>query len=587
MSLVGKEVFQIIRQFSFKSIFFKYWKKFTCIIIIPFMILNAVIYFAYRKLINARISSTAAKSTSVAADTLSRQLVNADKSFLLLSTNPLVTSYLMTPQESSGYDITQIRSAMLQCTARSPELQSIYIYNPMNQYVLSTHNGNYLRDFTDKAWYEHYAASGTTTFAIRNTLPVAAGQTAKEYLTLCYGIYIQNIFYGLVVINFNFDSLDKLLPKNDSFFLLDEDGTLLYATDRTVTTETFHEHFTYTSPENTTDGTVTMHHSNGMICAACALDIRPYTLVSAASLTAYSEQASFLRLLLIGALLLTALLPTALALYISLSFYHSIMEIIDGFSSVELNSHSKEYSNEINFITRQIMKLSSQNQHIENELANKMALLKKAQLSAMQMQFNQHFLFNTLNMISMSARTEARGKNPISTSIALLSDLLRISLDTKQYLVSIAAEVMYSKKYLEIEQIKLKNAFEVVWDIDEALYEYKTVKLMFQPILENALRYGLQPKPAGEPKTLIIRGRMSADTIEFHVIDNGVGFTSEALTSFRKAMHEGTQAESKHIGLSNVNTRIKLIFGNTYGLNISSDASGTDVSISIPAAKNA
>ncbi len=91
----------------------------------------------------------------------------------------------------------------------------------------------------------------------------------------------------------------------------------------------------------------------------------------------------------------------------------------------------------------------------------------------------------------------------------------------------------------------------------------------------------------GEPKTLIIRGRMSADTIEFHVIDNGVGFTSEALTSFRKAMHEGTQAESKHIGLSNVNTRIKLIFGNTYGLNISSDASGTDVSISIPAAKNA
>lgn len=275
------------------------------------------------------------------------------------------------------------------------------------------------------------------------------------------------------------------------------------------------------------------------------------------------------------------MLPIIFAFYVSIRFYKTITDIICTFGAFE-NSLSENADDEINFITENLRSLLNKNESIENELVKNLAVLKRAQSTALQLQFNHHFLFNTLNLISMSARTELPKNNTTSQAITLLSDLLRTSLDTEHFFVPISSEITYAKKYIDIELLKLKNMFQVYWEVDEDLYDYKIIKLVFQPIIENAFRHGLRTLGKDREKKLIIKGFSSGDNIEFHFIDNGKGIPPENLAQLNETLSSNIIPKSNHIGLANVNTRIKLMFGEMYGVRVSSVPGKTDVSIVIP-----
>ncbi|MBO8168222.1 MAG: sensor histidine kinase [Thermoanaerobacteraceae bacterium] len=199
-------------------------------------------------------------------------------------------------------------------------------------------------------------------------------------------------------------------------------------------------------------------------------------------------------------------------------------------------------------------------------------LLNKAELRALQAQVNPHFLFNALNTIRSLVRTDPEKARDL---LAHLADYFRTNLQHKADLVDLHEEIQHVKSYLAIEEARFGDRLKVHWDIDEYT-EVKLPPFILQPIVENAIKHGLYPK-AGLGN-IYIRLKETRDKIILIVEDNGVGMRREDIKKYL----EGPET-AKHIGISNVNNRIKSRYGKEYGLDISSKPNcGTKVRIMLP-----
>lgn len=268
-----------------------------------------------------------------------------------------------------------------------------------------------------------------------------------------------------------------------------------------------------------------------------------------------------------------------MALIFSASSYKSIETIIYNFNNI--TTDTTNVKDKLSYITKNILQLSNKAQSLEYSFITKMNELKTMQLSMLQLQFTPHFLFNTLNTVSMLRTNEAGIDNPALKIIMLLSDLLAEALDTSQYIVTINNEINYSKKYVEIEKIKNNNSFDTVWEVDSSLLNCKTIKFSLQPIIENSIRYGikeLRGKRRGYKKISITSDN---DIVKITVFDNGNKINSELLEQIRQNIN-APAPPAKHRGMYNVNKRIQLVFGYEYGCSIDSDNTGTSVTIHIP-----
>ena len=165
--------------------------------------------------------------------------------------------------------------------------------------------------------------------------------------------------------------------------------------------------------------------------------------------------------------------------------------------------------------------------------------------------------------------------------ISQLARLFRISLSKGRTVISIKDELQHAQSYMNIQKIRYKNSFSVTFDIDEEVYSYCTVKLILQPLLENAINYGVGGmEDSGE---IVVTGRKQEDKIILAVCDNGLGMSEEevalVLTDSNRIHKHGSG-----VGLVNVNSRIQILFGKEYGLLVESEPDeGTRVSICIPA----
>jgi two-component system sensor histidine kinase YesM len=147
--------------------------------------------------------------------------------------------------------------------------------------------------------------------------------------------------------------------------------------------------------------------------------------------------------------------------------------------------------------------------------------------------------------------------------------------------VTIDKEIQHVKLYLDIQKIRYKDKFEVHWDIDKAILDYKIVKLSIQPLIENSIYHGIKPKK--EKGTIFISGYAYEGYIIIQIKDDGIGLLQEEVELLNTEMRKDYIKEDTHIGIMNVNQRIKLLFGEEYGLIVQSEYKKfTAVKIIIP-----
>lgn len=203
---------------------------------------------------------------------------------------------------------------------------------------------------------------------------------------------------------------------------------------------------------------------------------------------------------------------------------------------------------------------------------------RKSELDALQSQINPHFLYNTLDSIVWMIESERY--NDAIFMITELASLFRISLSKGKNIISIEDELKHARNYMNIQMIRFKNKFSVVYEIQDSIQGYSTVKLILQPIIENAIYYGMEYMEGDG--IITISGYEDNGNIYLHVIDNGPGMSKEEvdllLTNSVKARKRGSG-----VGLLNVHQRIVLRYGDKYGIKVTSEPDeGTDVCICLP-----
>jgi two-component system, sensor histidine kinase YesM len=216
-----------------------------------------------------------------------------------------------------------------------------------------------------------------------------------------------------------------------------------------------------------------------------------------------------------------------------------------------------------------------------NELANKIVLEQKAQkeseLKALQNQINPHFLYNTLDsIIYMINKNESEKAEEM---IIALSKFFRISISNGKAIIPIRDEIEHAKNYLLIQKLRCGDSFTYDIDIDPALYDYECVKLILQPIIENAIAHGIKNADDMDGK-ITIKGGFAGDLIRFDIIDDGFGMTKDKIDDIYKSFRDPNIHTG--VGLQNVFLRIKMYYGDLANIIITSELdSGTDISIFI------
>ncbi len=192
---------------------------------------------------------------------------------------------------------------------------------------------------------------------------------------------------------------------------------------------------------------------------------------------------------------------------------------------------------------------------------------RKMELKALQAQINPHFLVNTLN--SIKCLVAMQNMPNIEELISAFTDLLYQTMSKGDDMITLEQEIQFIKNYITIQSYRYFDKFEVVYDLDEKLLSYKAPRLLLQPIIENAIIHGIAPK---EGIGLIkVKVRDEKEDIKITIMDNGVGITEEKVTHILKNTnsHKSKSAFTS-IGISNIDSRIKLIYGERYGVYISS-----------------
>jgi two-component system, sensor histidine kinase YesM len=209
--------------------------------------------------------------------------------------------------------------------------------------------------------------------------------------------------------------------------------------------------------------------------------------------------------------------------------------------------------------------------------------LKKAELRALQAQINPHFLYNTLDTIIWMA--ESKKTDQVVKIVTALSSFFRISLSKGMDWITIGEEVERIRSYLTIQKMRYRDILDFKINVDKDVADNTILKLILQPLVENALYHGIKNKRKGG--TIYVRARrLGEDQVLLEVEDDGIGFTPEKLAQLRAELDDdsGDIKLESGFGIGNVNNRIRLYYGKTYGVSIRSEYnSGTCVTLVIPA----
>ncbi|MBD0379018.1 cache domain-containing sensor histidine kinase [Paenibacillus sedimenti] len=218
-------------------------------------------------------------------------------------------------------------------------------------------------------------------------------------------------------------------------------------------------------------------------------------------------------------------------------------------------------------------------QELIKENYMKQLMIKETEFRSLQAQINPHFLYNTLESINWISKMN--GQKQVSQMVEALGYLLRSSISLKQDIITLGEELQLVQHYITIQKVRFEERLDFRLEVPEALIGQLIPKLTLQPLLENAIKYAVEVML--EPCTIRITGRETEDAVELFVEDNGPGIDQTYLEQIMKGER---QTKGTGIGLKNIDERIKLSFGDGYGIQVENrESGGTCVTIRIPLTK--
>ena len=564
------KIFKFIKQYRWNSIFITQLKRAALIIFIPVLLAGTLFVYYQNKISVNNAQSYLSDSFSSSCNILKNIIKNLNNQQQIISIDRN-TKILMTLDDPTNN--TETVNNVLQATKQNlsnavlsiSNINSISLYSLQSHTVISTKTSGNINKLNNPAWYEEFQKSQNPNFIIKYT--DTASKT--EHLAISYGYYVNSKLCGLMIFDLNInDFVSAAFDTNKSacskLMLYTPDGAVYYDYQKDPGKSYDIDNFLKSENFSERSGKNLFLKSE---CEELGLMIVAVNKIETLTAGSYSMILYFLMLVL-----MLFMMTVILSMYLSFQFYDTIAKIMSKINEFNTDSIKPQYENEITYITQNISSFFFKTQEVEEQLALNFCELKKAQNLALQTQFNPHFIFNVLNIINVKVIKYAKdGNNEASRIIALLSVLLRSAINPKEYIVT--------------ESICLNNNFDVFMETEPNVNSYFTAKFILQPIIENAFQHGIKLLD-DERGYIKIRTFLNSGKLVFKIINNSPPLTEEQLKKALNSLNNGTEASETHIGLYNVNQRIKLLFGEKYGCDFASENGITTVTVVLPATKN-
>ncbi|MBQ8525580.1 MAG: histidine kinase [Clostridia bacterium] len=563
-----KNYVKAIRKYGFKSVFMKNFLTFSLVLIIPFGILSLVIYNSSSGALEAEeinLSNERTSHISLAGDNFIKSM---SRSLSALMNHSSIQRLMQAYDEEyiSATDTYNDIISRLSTYALSYDyITTLGVYaDKIGSVVTNTTYGKTESD--SDSYVVLYESLG-------KKMEVFCEKTSGTYtdIVFCQKFIDLTIPRGIcfikVDINKFFENLGISTTNHNNILAVCKDGDIILASDISMIGDKIDDYY---SPTRKTE-----HNGISYICTKLEGETG-YDYYYLGNESMYNLATSNLVQLSAIMIVFILIMSILISIFFSAKFYRPLSEIID-----KLQGYAKSYdenSNEITYITSNILDIGSENLALNKEIQDNLILLNNTQLNMLQNQINPHFLHNTLETIKWFVVDIEDDDDKASSMIEKLSKILRYSLENNEYIVDTETELEYTRTYIEILQIRYENMFTIEWDINPEAENAKIMKLSLQPIIENAIMHGIIPR-RDEKGKIAIRIRKSDADLIVDIEDNGVGIPESKIAELRKLINDGT-VKSKHgVGISNVNQRIKLIYGDEYGIELYSDSKKTVVSM--------
>lgn len=575
-----------------KRNFIKRFLYYTGIITIPiitlFFIFLAVI--VYRK--QQDIEAEAMKSAQAVRDNYSLVLDSAGTQYDLLARNPRMSISLrnfISHKQISYLDViltNSILSNFASLTNHATYIASVYYYLDGYDSILTSYTGgiNQLSQFSDLSWMPSYFDSEEKEWIEKRNMHLYSYTNPVPVLTYYKKL---SMFRGVVMVNIYEDRLKQLLGASsslDQFFIIDAAGNFLLqgmgseepdqeskdsllAAVQTAGGAPFQDWITFDRTK----------YFVRIIPADCNTYIAACTSRSSYYQAIYTL---LFQLFIVLAVIICTVIWIAYT--ITKKNFQQIDYFVTVFSDAERGTYNNEkpafIKDEYDIILNNIVQLFINQTFLKNKLALKEQDQKLAEMTALQLQINPHFLFNTLQTLDLKALEYTRMPTALNGIIEALSDILKYSLQSTTSMVTVKDEIEYLKKYDSIQRYRYEDKYILYYDYEEELESRPMIRLILQPLIENSLYHGIKPLDGSGFIKLKITERNNRMNVT--VIDTGVGMGKEEISAlYEKICRPGNE----NIGLANVNSRLIMQYGESAALRIQSKKNmGTCISFSIP-----
>lgn len=482
------------------------------------------------------------------------------------------------------------------------DFNSIYIYVSKNKTFSYGVNGNNKLDYNpiEEKWFtETVIANGKTVISV----PHIPYQLNYDKEVISFSRLLKSVSKvgkepdTVILIDLKLDSINNIvdkvnLGKTTGVLFLDNTGKIIYDRNTQYVQKNLDKDIINRVLKDY-DGKFTARISDKKFLVAFnTSEVTGWKLLT---LTPYSEVAKDNKKLVLFSLLLM-LLALVITTFISYGFSRTVVKPIKrlqkGMSKVKEGNFDIQLENPSNDELGQlVLSFNSMIFTIKTLIVEKYEeriARNNAEFKYLQAQINPHFIYNTLQTISSMAVVK---KVPEISSVSKgLAKILRYSVNTKSRIITIREELENLICYLDIQKLRFKDFLNYEINIEDEVYAFGIIKLVLQPIVENAITHGIEPK--GENGLVKITAKCIEGYIDITISDNGTGMTQNEVEQLMSDINSMDEKETKisplrdnnNIGLRNINSRIKLIYGQDYGLGVESlKGEWTSITVKIPA----
>lgn len=560
-----------IRKFNNIKFRHKLVLTYFCVGVIPILVLGIFCYQQSRSQLMEREQNNI-------QDYMMQSVSGLDNQMRIYNNLSDYISYNQTIAQVVSYDYKSYYEMYQQFNdVLDPILSSLkYFHDDVNKVTIYTKNDIVKHDTTiapiseikNTAWYPKVENSKEILWFADAKKKTAFSSRNMPMLKQCDcdGILYINVDYNSLFSNFS-----QMSSKNYGVYIVDDNGNKIYEYHN-FDKKNQNMKLSYSQMFSQSSSEYTIVHADTSVSGWKVYLYKPNSLIMK------SVRPMILGIILVAFVcIVTSLLAVS---RISRLMVSGIEELTENMAKVEAGDMeinvTSTSEDEVGDLIRGFGNMLDQIKRLIREVYESKLAQKEYEMRALQAQINPHFLYNSLSLINWKA-IEA-DKQDISRITLLLSSFYRTALNRGKNILSIRDEVNNVKSYLDIQLMMHDYDFDVVIDVPEEIVDYKTLNLILQPLVENAIDHGIDLKPEGRGK-ISITGKKEENNIYLIVEDNGVGMEQEKAEQI-------TSQSSKGYGVRNVNERIKLLYGSEYCMKVESEImKGTKIIICIPAVK--